>query len=106
MGGRGQPFFGSGWLRPEGSSIHRVLPAGRAKLYLPFEGETSLELTFELPPNGGELLVNGGGPILSEGGSVRYALAPPKARGLQAIDVEWRGSSPLVVSGIRIAVVP
>jgi hypothetical protein len=106
MGGRGQPYFGSGWLRQEGSSTHRVLPPGRARLYLPFAGETFLELTFEHPPNGGELLVNGGGPVLSEGGSVRYALAPPKARGLQAIDVEWRGSSPLVVSAIRTAMVP
>ncbi|MGH9390722.1 MAG: hypothetical protein ACRD1Z_13985, partial [Vicinamibacteria bacterium] len=30
MGGRGQPYFGSGWLRPEGSSTHRNLPPGRA----------------------------------------------------------------------------
>ena len=106
LGGRGQQYFGSGWSRDEGSSTHRLLPPGRARLYLPFEGESFLELTFERPPNGGELLVNGAAPVLAEDRRVRFALAPRGARGLQAIDVEWRGSSPLVVSGIRTGMVP
>jgi hypothetical protein len=105
MGGRGQPYFGSGWMRPEGGSTHRVLPPGRAKLYLPLENAVLLDFTLEAAVDGA-LRVNGTGPVASEGGSVRFALPAPPARGLQAIDVEWSGPSPLLVSAIRMAVVP
>ena len=73
---------------------------------MPLEREIFLEFTIDSPTERGELLVNGEGPVPAEDRSARYALAPRGARGLQAIDVEWRGSSPLVVSGIRTAVVP
>jgi len=105
MGGRGQTYFGSGWQRPEGSSAHRVLPPGRAKLYLPLEHAIVLELTIDSPGERGELSVNGAAPVPEEGLGLRFDIAPRGGRGLQAIDVEWRGSSPLVVSAIRTAVV-
>ena len=105
MGGRGQPYFGSGWLRPQGSSTHRILRPGRARLYLPLEREIFLEFSIDSPGERAELLVNGAGPVLSKDRSVRYALSPRGARGLQAIDVEWKGASPLTVSAIGITVV-
>ncbi len=105
MGGRGQPYFGSGWTRPEGSSTHRVLPPGRAKLYLPFESAILLDFTLEGAFDG-DLRVNGAGPVASGGGRVRFALPVPRARGLQAVDVDWPGPSPLLVGAIRTAVVP
>jgi hypothetical protein len=105
MGGRGQAYFGSGWQKPEGSSTHRVLPPGRAKLYLPLEHAITLELTIDSPGERGELFLNGAAAVLEEGSSLRFDIAPRGGRGLQAIDVEWRGSSPLVVSAIRTAVV-
>ncbi len=108
MGGRGQPFFGPGWRRKEGSSGDRILPPGEARLYLPLERERGmvLDFTITLPGDGGELLVDGRGPVLTEASSARFALAPRRARGLQAVHVQWRGASPLVVSAIQTAVVP
>jgi hypothetical protein len=105
MGGRGQPYFGSGWRRPEGRAAHRILPPGRSKVYLPLERETLLELTIASPRGPGELSVNGAAPVLEDGSNLRFEIAPRGGRGLQAIDVEWRGSSPLVVSAIRTVVV-
>lgn len=104
IGGRGQPFFGSGWTRPDGN--HRMLLPGRAKLYLPFD--RAMELHFIVGPSGAQLRVEGKPPILVAEDGVRFALAPRAAPGLQVIEVEWRGSSPLAVSGIEIrtAVVP
>jgi hypothetical protein len=104
MGGRGQPYFGSGWLRPEGY-LRRVLPPGRARLYLPLEREIFLDFTIDSRVDG-ELLVNGEAPVVVEGASLRFALAPRDARGLQAVDVEWRGAAPVTVSAIETAVVP
>jgi hypothetical protein len=108
LGGRGQAYFGSGWLRGEGSSVTRVLPPGDARLYLPLEREREmvLDFTVALPGDGGELLVDGRGPVLVEPSKARFALPPRRARGLQAIDVEWKGRAPLLVSAIEIAVVP
>jgi len=106
MGGRGQPYFGSGWVRPEGGTSRRVLSPGKAKLYLPLEREIFLDFTIDSPNERGELLVNGAGPVLEEDGRVRYALAPRGARGLQGIDVDWTGASPLTVRAIETAVVP
>ena len=103
MGGRGQPYFGSGWLRPEGTTNLRLLPPGRAKLYLPLEREMFLDFELGFARDRGELRVNGAAPVLAEERGLRFELAPRGARGLQAIDVEWRGSSPLVVSAIRTA---
>jgi hypothetical protein len=106
LGGRGQPYFGSGWRREGESPSRRLLPPGRAQLFLPLEREAALDLDLEFPPDGGELRVNGEGPVHGDAGTVRFALSPRAGRGLQAIDVEWRGSSPLVVTGIRTVVVP
>jgi len=108
MGGRGQAFFGPGWLRQEGSSGARILPPGEARLYLPLEREREmvLDFTITLPGDGGELLVDGRGPVLTEASSARFGLSPRRARGLHGIDVAWRGSSPLAVNGIDVAVVP
>jgi hypothetical protein len=107
-GGRGLAYFGSGWLRGEGSSGARVLPPGEARLYLPLEREREIVLDFRvaLEGDGGELLVDGRGPVLLSPSRARFALAPRRARGLQAIDVEWKGRAPLLVSAIEIAVVP
>lgn len=105
MGGRGQPYFGTGWQRPEGSSSHRVLPPGRARLYLPLEREILLELETAWG-GGGELLVDGRGPVLTGAKSARFSVSPRRGRGLAAIDVEWRGARPLTVSAIELAVVP
>jgi len=59
-------------------------------------------------PRDGELRVEGKPPLLVVGPAVRFALTPGVAHGLQAVNVEWGGSSPLVVRGIEIrsAVVP
>jgi hypothetical protein len=100
MGGRGQPYFGAGFTRPEGASTHRVLLPGRAKLYLPLD--RPIELDFIVEPQRGQLRVGGKPPILVTDRSARFALAPRNARGLEAIEVEWQGSSPLVVSAIRV----
>ena len=108
MGGRGQPYFGTGWLRP-GGWTHRILQPGRAWLYLPLEREMLLEFTLEDSPVGsdrGGLTVNGSPPVRAEDVGYRFEIAPRGGRGLQAIEVVWRGTSPLVVSGIRTAVVP
>jgi hypothetical protein len=108
MGGRGQAYFGSGWLRQEGSSRHRLLPPGKARLYLPLEREREvlLDFTIETPRDRGELLVDGSRMVLTDARSVRFALSPRRARGLQAVDVEWRAPSALTVSAIEISVVP
>lgn len=105
MGGRGQAYFGSGWLRQEGSSATRILRPGGARLYLPLEREREMVLDFTIAPSGdgGELLVDGRGPVLTSASSARFALAPRRARGLHAIDVAWNGSSPLQVNGIAVA---
>jgi hypothetical protein len=106
LGGRGQAYFGPGWLRDEKDGTRRSLLPGRARLYLPLERGTLLELAMESPADFGKLRVNGAGPVFSEGSVARYALSPRGSRGLQAIDVDWAGPSPLVVIGIRTAVVP
>ncbi len=105
LGGRGQAYFGSGWQRPEGSPVRRALPPGRAKLYLPVERAIVLELTIDSLGEPDELSVNGAAPRAAEGSRFRFDIVPRGGRGLQAIDVEWRGSAPLVVSAIRTAVV-
>jgi hypothetical protein len=65
-----------------------------------------LDFMVALPGDGGELLVDGRGPVLLSPSKARFALPPRRTRGLQAIDVEWRGEAPLTVSAIGIAVVP
>ncbi len=107
MGGRGQAFFGRGWERREGDSRFRLLLPGEARLYVPLERESEifLDFTIETPHEGGALFVEGRGPVESEGGRARFTLSQRRTRGLQVIDLEWRASSPLPVSGIQIAVV-
>ena len=60
MGGRGQPYFGTGWNRdPQGSL--RGIPPGRAKLYLPSTARSSS--TSRGASSGGELRVEGSPPL-------------------------------------------
>jgi hypothetical protein len=103
MSGRGQLYFGPGWRRQEGLP-HRFLPPGRARLYLPLERETYLDFTID-PRVRGELRVNGEAPVLADGANLRFQFAPKGARGLQAIELEWKGATPLRVSAIDVVVV-
>jgi hypothetical protein len=102
LGGRGRAYFGPGWT--EGNA-HRTLPPGRAKLYLPIDREILLEIEIESPADFGGLRIEGASALLSEEGLARFAISPRGGRGLHAIDVDWSGSSPLVVTGVRTTVV-
>jgi hypothetical protein len=106
LGGRGQPFFGRGWQRNDRKAAREIPPQETARLYLPLERAIVLELTVDSPPGSGALSVDGNGPILTEGESVRFAVPKPQTRGLAVLEVAWRGSSSLVVREIRAAVVP
>jgi hypothetical protein len=106
LGGRGQPFFGGGWQRNDRRETREIAPHESARLYLPLEGPIVLDFTLESPSESGALSVDAAGPIRSEGASLRFAVKRKENRGLQAIDVAWRGSAPLVVREIRAAVLP
>jgi hypothetical protein len=49
--------------------------------------------------------VNGEAPVLADGANLRFQFAPKGARGLQAIELEWKGATPLRVSAIDVVVV-
>jgi hypothetical protein len=105
LGGRGQPYFGAGWQRSETKQSQRLLPAGSAKLYLPFEKErpSALTLEIETPHEAGELTVDGVAiEVPEDRGAVSASLPPRPARGLHAVEVQWRASTPLTVIGIRM----
>ncbi len=107
MGGRGQPYFGAGFTRPEGTSTHRMLLPGRARLYLPLDRAIELDFIIGVvEPEGARLRVEGKPPVLVADRMVRFAVAPRNARGLEAIEIDWPGSSPLLVSGIRVRTAP
>ena len=66
----------------------------------------AFDFTLESPSESGALFVDAAGPIRSEGASLRFAVKPPASRGLQPIEVAWRGSLPLVVREIKAVVLP
>jgi hypothetical protein len=105
LGGRGQPYLGSGWVRSHGPTPGRLLPAGGARLYLPFEKDTASSLTLELPTpqEAEELRVDGAAiEVPEDSGEVSASLAPRAGRRLHAVEVQWRASTPLAVIGIRM----
>jgi hypothetical protein len=105
LGGRGQPYFGGGWERLETSPPQRLLPVGSANLYLPLEKETpsSLTLELEIPHEAGELRVDGVAiEVPEDAGAVSASFTPRAARGLHAVEVQWRGTTPLTVIGVRM----
>jgi hypothetical protein len=105
LGGRGQPYFGAGWERLETPPPQRLLSVGSASLYLPFEKETPSALTLELeiPHEAGELRVDGVAiEVPEDAGAVSASFTPRAARGLHAVEVQWRGTTPLTVIGVRI----
>jgi hypothetical protein len=105
LGGRGQPYFGYGWLRSRGPEPWRLLTAGGAKLYLPFEKGTDSSVTIQLaaPHEAGELRVDGVAVALEETTeNVSVPLAPRRRRGLDAVELDWRGATTLTVSAIQV----
>ncbi|HJS73986.1 MAG TPA: hypothetical protein VJ921_06845, partial [Vicinamibacteria bacterium] len=62
----------------------------------------AIELDFLVDLEGGGLRVEGSPPIAVAGGRARFAIPRRAARGLQAIEVEWSGPSPLAVRAIEI----
>ncbi len=105
LGGRGQPFFGSGWRRDENGARLRELSPGKAVLYLPLEAGRSVSLTLdlEIPHDEGELSIGDAGILLDvDATPIRIELPPPSTRGLHVVELDWRGRSPLRVTGLGV----
>lgn len=105
LGGRGQPFFGSGWRRPDDGARLRELSPGRAVLYLPLEAQSSVSLTLdlEIPHVEGELAAGEAGILLDRDATpIRIDLPPPSTRGLHAVEMSWNGRAPLRVTRLEM----
>jgi hypothetical protein len=105
LGGRGQPFFGSGWTREARGARLRELSPGSAVLYLPLESGRSVSLTLalEIPHEEGELAVGDEGILIDrEATPIRIELPPPSTRGLHAVEVSWKGRGPLRVTRLEM----
>jgi len=108
MGLAGAHFFGKGWGPPEGSPRARRLAPGSASLFLPLDEGEGASLTFELEPAAtrGEIRLRGadrGQPVDSGARAIRLDIARDVVRaGLNRIEIDWSGSQPLRVKGLRI----
>jgi hypothetical protein len=102
MGGRGNPFLGSGFSR---DGNRRLLEPGTSYLYLPRERGEALRLTWSLSLShaSGELSIDGQGVDLSgTEESLEVDLPPRDRRGLDPIEVTWRGVESLPIRGMRV----
>jgi hypothetical protein len=107
IGVRGAPFFGDGWGNPERPPRPRRLLPGMAELYVPWNEAIALELTLDLatPHAAGELTLGKAGAAVHEKQSNATLVFPASEmrRGLNRLELIWRGQEPLPVTGIALA---
>jgi hypothetical protein len=106
LGLNGAPYFGKGWGKP-GSRRVRELRPGNAMLYIPIQEDrdVSLEMDVETPHPEGQLTI--GEMTLAVGreqSSIRLALPPFGATGLQQVGLRWAGRASLTVKRIQLKV--
>jgi hypothetical protein len=104
IGPRGLRYFGAGWSEPAGSPRSRRLLLGNAELFVPRPSAEplSLELELDTPHVGGTIYFGGGREELApEQETVLVTWPGAEEPGLHRLEIEWRGSRPLVVKRIE-----
>jgi len=107
LGTPGAAFFGEGWGSPESSPRLRRLMPGSATLYIPLNEAQAVLVSLELktPHPGGELTLATERADL-EPEQDRAALVFPASqarRGLNRLDLLWRGAEPLKVTAVGLS---
>jgi hypothetical protein len=106
-GVRGAAFFGEGWEKPERPPRPRQLLPGTAELYLPWNEAIALELTLDLatPHEAGELALGKASAAIGEKQSQAVLVVPAGEirRGLNRLELTWRGREALPITRIGLA---
>ena len=107
MGGEGTPYLGRGFARSQRVARRRILAPGRAKMYLPREAGEALRVTFGLDGrhDGGWLEVESHRlEVLAGADELRFFSPAPESRGLDAIELDWHGATPLSIRSIELEI--